>query len=68
MERVNIKTNTELKQDLTEVYSKLRNGEINHATAKDTATLAGRMISSARVQNEYNKRLHPDKTISFLEY
>lgn len=67
MEKVKITSNYELMQDLTKVYSKLRNGEISNAEAKSTAVIAGRLISSAKVQNDYNRRVHPEKTIPFLE-
>jgi hypothetical protein len=45
---------TELRNDLLEVYAKLRSGEIEIKDAKEINNTAGKIISSAKVQLEYS--------------
>lgn len=62
-----VKNNTTLRQDLTEVYNKLRAGEIGIDEAKTVANLAGKVVKSATAQLEYNKFTGQKRNIGFFE-
>lgn len=61
---VNIK---ELRDHLLEMYQKLRDGKIGIKEAKEQANIAGKIISSAKVQMEYNIYIQSKKKIKFLD-
>jgi hypothetical protein len=63
-----MKNITELRNDLIIIYEKLRSGEIGISEAKEMANVAGKVISSTKVQIEYNKMTGNNSSkIKFLE-
>jgi hypothetical protein len=56
----------ELRGQLADVFAKLRAGEIKPGEAAELANLAGKMISSAKVQVEYYVLRNEAPTIEFL--
>ena len=59
---------TELRDDLIEVYQDLKDGKIGIQEAKEQANVSGKIISSAKVQMEYNKMTGNNKnSIAFLD-
>jgi hypothetical protein len=56
----------ELRGQLADVFAKLRAGEIKPGEAAELANLAGKMISSAKVQVEYYVLRKEAPTIEFL--
>lgn len=62
-----IKNVVDLRVDLLDIYGKLRNGEIGIREAKETANVAGKVLSSAKLQLEYNTHTKSDAKIPFLE-
>ena len=65
--KINVVTNNELRSDLTKVYNELRNGEINKGTAKEIANVAGKILSSAKTQLDYNKWVKNESKIDFFD-
>lgn len=61
-----MRTATELRSALAEVFSDLRAGAIDYKNAKELANLSGKMISSAKVQVEYYALRKELPTIDFL--
>ena len=60
--------NTTLRHDLQDCYNQLRRGEIGKREADTYANLAGKMISSAKSQLDYNVTVGtPDRKIDFFE-
>ena len=57
----------ELRQELALTFEKLKAGEIKPGEAAELANLAGKMISSAKVQVEYYAMRKETPTIAFLE-
>ena len=57
----------ELRGQLAEVFAQLRAGEIKPGEAAELANLAGKMISSAKVQVEYYALRKEAPVIGFLE-
>lgn len=57
----------ELRQELALIFEKLKAGEIKPGEAAELANLAGKMISSAKVQVEYYAMRKEEPTIAFLE-
>ena len=57
----------ELRQGLLESYNKLRGGEIGIREAKEEANLAGKIISTAKLQLEYNAYMKSSSRIAFLD-
>lgn len=57
----------ELRTELSDVFAKLRSGEIKPGEAAELANLAGKMIGSAKVQVEYYALRKEAPTIKFLE-
>jgi hypothetical protein len=58
---------TELRNDLLDVYACLRDGAIGLREAKERSNAAGKILSSAKLQLEYNAYTKSDAKIKFLE-
>jgi hypothetical protein len=57
----------DLRNNLSDVFEALRNGDIAHKEAKEISNLAGKMINSAKVQLDYHGlRKDEDFKIDFL--
>lgn len=61
-----MKNVTELRDQLSQVFTELRGGTVKHSDAAELANLAGKMITSAKVQLEYYALRKEAPTISFL--
>ena len=61
-----MKNVTELREQLSQVFTELRRGSDKHSDAAELANLAGKMIGSAKVQLEYYSLRKEVPTISFL--
>lgn len=58
----------ELRDDLIKAYEQLRSGKIGITEAKGLANMAGKIMSTAKVQMEFNKMTGKNqKNIKFLE-
>jgi|5B_taG_2_1085324.scaffolds.fasta_scaffold13939_2 ElaB/YqjD/DUF883 family membrane-anchored ribosome-binding protein len=56
-----------LRNNLSEVFDSLRDGDIAHKEAKEISNLAGKMINSAKVQLDYHSlRKDENFKINFL--
>ena len=65
--KANISNVNDLRNNLSDVFEALRNGDIAHKEAKDISNLAGKMINSAKVQLDYHGlRKDEDFKIDFL--
>ncbi len=45
----------DLRSEQIEVYTQLKEGKIGQSQAKELANVAGKIMSSAKIQMEYNK-------------
>jgi len=61
-----MKNAEELRTNLAEVFQQLKAGTIKPGEAAELANLAGKMISSAKVQVEYYALRKESPTIPFL--
>ena len=61
-----MKNVTELREQLSQVFFELRGGTVKHSDAAELANLAGKMITSAKVQLEYYALRKETPTINFL--
>lgn len=61
-----MKNVNELRAELASVFAQLRDGEIKPGEAGELANLAGKMISSAKVQVEYYALRKEMPSIEFL--
>ena len=61
-----MKNAEELRTNLAEVFQQLKAGTIKPGEAAELANLAGKMISSAKVQVEYYALRKVSPTIPFL--
>lgn len=58
----------ELRDDLINIYQDLRAGKIGMSEAKELANVSGKVISTAKVQMEYNKMTgNNNGKINFLQ-
>jgi hypothetical protein len=62
-----MKTITELRNELADVFDKLNSGLIKPKEAGELANVAGKMINSAKVQLEYYALRKETPSIKFLE-
>jgi hypothetical protein len=62
-----VNTASELRTELAAVFAQLKAGTIKPSEAAELANLAGKMISSAKVQVEYYALRKESPTIDFLE-
>ena len=60
----NVKT---LRDDLLNVYDELRAEKISDSHAKAAAQVSGKILSSARLEWDYDKHQKINKKIDFLE-
>jgi len=57
----------DLRDDQIEVYNSLKSGKIGQSQAKELANVAGKILSSCKIQMEYNKMVGSGKKkIAFL--
>lgn len=57
----------DLRGDLVDLYDKLKSGDISLEEAKVHANVAGKIISSAKLQLAYDSHMEEKRTIEFLE-
>lgn len=62
-----IKTNTHVRNDLLDVYRKLKSKKISLRDAKECANVAGKIFTSGKLQLEYNAYTKSVKRIEFFE-
>ena len=62
-----MKNIVDLRDDLMKVYQQLRSGKLGTDEAKQSANVAGKIISTAKTQMEYNKMVQSKDRIPFLE-
>tara|TARA_R110000868_G_scaffold246665_1_gene503243 strand:- start:84 stop:284 length:201 start_codon:yes stop_codon:yes gene_type:complete len=62
-----MKNVNELRKNLSEIFEQLQNKSISTNEAAELANLAGKMISSAKVQIEYYALRKESPVINFLK-
>lgn len=62
-----MKNVTELRDQLSQVFTDLRGGDIKHTDAAELANIAGKMINSAKVQLDYYALRKEAPNIDFLK-
>ena len=62
-----MKNAEELRDELAQTFAQLKAGEIKPSEAAELANLAGKMITSAKVQVEYFALRKESPRIAFLE-
>lgn len=67
MAKSKIKNINELRDQLSDLFVDLKDGLVRAADAKERANIAGKMISSAKVQLEQKVFLKDQTPIEFLE-
>lgn len=58
---------TDLREQLIEIFNKLKKKQIGVNEAKELANVSGKIISSAKTQLEYNKYCGSKDEIHFLK-
>ena len=58
----------ELRTAITEIFEELKEGERTNKDATSFSNLAGRIISTTKVEIDYSKLHKKKKVIKFLEY
>jgi hypothetical protein len=61
-----MKTASELRTELSDVFKLLKQGKMQHHEAAELANIAGKMINSAKAQIEYYALREEAPTIEFL--
>jgi hypothetical protein len=62
-----MKNVTELRDQLSQVFTDLRGGSIKHTDAAELANIAGKMINSVKVQLDYYALRKQSPNIDFLK-
>lgn len=62
-----MKTISDVRDQLSEIFNELRGGEIKPNEADSLANIAGKMIASAKVQLDYYALTKSKPEIDFLE-
>ena len=62
-----MKNVTELRNELAEVFARLREGDVAVKTASEMNNCAGKMINSLKVEIDYNLTQKNNKKIKFME-
>ena len=63
-----IKNIKDLRDELCDAFDKLTMGNLKKSEAKEIANMAGKIISSTKVEIDYAKLNKNGKVIDFLEY
>jgi len=58
---------TELRNELVNVFTDLRSEKIKVSAAKQLINCAGKVLSSAKIEADYNRQMNNNKKIDFLE-
>lgn len=56
-----------LRDELVDSFKTLKKGDIKRSDAKEITNMAGKIISSAKVEMDYNKMIQNGKKVDFLE-
>jgi acyl CoA:acetate/3-ketoacid CoA transferase beta subunit len=67
MKKQKINNVVDLRDDLLQVYTQMRNGMLGIDEARQAANVAGKIMSTAKTQIEYNKMTHSKERIPFLD-
>jgi hypothetical protein len=57
----------ELRKDLAQNYTQIKNGKMTIAKGKELANTAGKILQSCKVQLDYNAFMGVKEKIEFLE-
>ena len=57
----------DLRDELIQTFEQLRSGKVGISEAKELANVSGKILSSAKLQLEYNKYAQSKNRIKFLE-
>jgi hypothetical protein len=58
----------DLRNDLLDVYQKMRDGSIDIENAREAANVCGKILSTAKLQLQYNEVMkYTDRKINFLD-
>ncbi len=58
----------ELRDEQIKVYDQLKNGDIGQSQAKELSNIAGKILTSSKIQMDYNRMTgNGKKRIKFLE-
>ena len=57
----------QLRNDLISLYADMREGKIGLDEAKHAANVAGKIMSTAKTQLEYNRMIQAKRKILFLD-
>jgi hypothetical protein len=58
----------DLRNDLLDVYQKMRDGSIDIENAREAANVSGKILSTAKLQLQYNEVMkYTDRKINFLD-
>ena len=66
-ERKKIINVRDLRDDLLQMYMDCRDGRIGLSQGKTESSIAGKILSSAKIQMEYNKFTSSSSKVQFLE-
>jgi len=66
LEGTAINSVTELRSELADIFSKLKNKQLDHKDAAQFANIAGKMLTSAKIQLEYKVATKSKCENSFL--
>ena len=58
----------QLRDSLADNYNKMRSKKMTLQSGKELANTAGKILSSCKVEMEYQQRMNIKKKIDFLEY
>jgi len=62
-----IKNITQLRDDMIKAYQQLRDKQIGLAEVKELSNMAGKIVSNAKAQLEYNRYAGSKSEIKFLK-
>jgi hypothetical protein len=63
----NLETVKDLRNDLINIYSALREGKLELKEAKEFANVSGKIMNSAKLQLDYNIHTKSQGKIKFLD-
>ena len=67
LEGTAINSVTELRSELSDIFSKLKDKKLDHKDAAQFANIAGKMLTSAKIQLEYKVATKSKTEIPFLK-
>lgn len=58
----------DLRHELIDAFNEIKSGSMDHKKAKDIMNVAGKIMTSTKLEMDYARLIKETRTIEFMEY